>query len=234
MANREWRMASPPVAMATSAIAACLLATPAGAHGFGQRYELPVPLPLYLFGAAAAVALSFAVFGLFVRRTLVAQAGKRYDLLVTPLGRVVAHPAILLALRAAVLGFFMARSLIGAEVAAERARWGVEPRYNAVVERGRLHRLEAGGAGRVPFGQIEAFWSYLQRHLRAKGGIRATSLPLYLSEFVWRYNHRKQTASEQAQDLLRLLGESTRWNGRDHPSSRKTSAHHDLSSHVSP
>ena len=42
--------------------------TPASAHGFGQRYELPLPLALYLFGAAAVVALSFVVFGLFVRR----------------------------------------------------------------------------------------------------------------------------------------------------------------------
>jgi hypothetical protein len=40
----------------------------AGAHGFGQRYDLPVPLSLYLAGAGAAVALSFVVIALFVRR----------------------------------------------------------------------------------------------------------------------------------------------------------------------
>ena len=39
---------------------------PAFAHGFGQRYDLPVPLWLYLYGAAGAVLLSFVVFGLFV------------------------------------------------------------------------------------------------------------------------------------------------------------------------
>lgn len=46
-------------------------ATPALAHGFGQRYDLPVPLWLYLYGSAGAVLLSFVVFGLFVgeRRT---------------------------------------------------------------------------------------------------------------------------------------------------------------------
>ena len=44
-------------------------AAPACAHGFGQRYDLPLPLPLYLFGAAAVVALSFVVFGLFVRHS---------------------------------------------------------------------------------------------------------------------------------------------------------------------
>src|ERR1700736_1235116 len=48
--------------------AACGIATPSGAHGFGQRYDLPLPLSLYLFGTAAAVVFSFVVAGLFVRR----------------------------------------------------------------------------------------------------------------------------------------------------------------------
>ncbi len=39
---------------------------PASAHGFGQRYDLPVPLWLYLYGAGSAVLLSFVVFGFFV------------------------------------------------------------------------------------------------------------------------------------------------------------------------
>src|SRR5262245_28441583 len=40
-------------------------ATPAVAHGFGQRYDLPLPLSLYLVGAGATVALSFAAAVLF-------------------------------------------------------------------------------------------------------------------------------------------------------------------------
>ena len=59
------------------------VAPPAAAHGFGQRYDLPLPLSLYLFGAAAVVVLSFLVFALFVRR---AGDGGRYqqvDLLTT-------------------------------------------------------------------------------------------------------------------------------------------------------
>jgi len=48
--------------VATCAAVAFCAATPAAAHGFGQRYELPLPLSLYLFGAAAVVALSFVVF----------------------------------------------------------------------------------------------------------------------------------------------------------------------------
>src|SRR6266705_1277559 len=76
----------------TLAAAACVAlgtAAPAAAHGFGQRYDLPLPLSLYLFGAAAAVALSFVVFGLFVRRAPAPRARPRVDLLATPLGRVV-------------------------------------------------------------------------------------------------------------------------------------------------
>jgi hypothetical protein len=88
------------------AAACCAGATPAAAHGFGQRYELPVPLSLYLWGAAAAVALSFVVFGLFVRRTHTAPAGKRHDLLASAFGRALAHPAVLIALKAAALALF--------------------------------------------------------------------------------------------------------------------------------
>src|SRR5512145_1671616 len=40
------------------ALAVALLATPAYAHGFGQRYDLPIPLSFYLVGTAAAVVLS--------------------------------------------------------------------------------------------------------------------------------------------------------------------------------
>lgn len=50
-----------------AAVAGCLAASPAAAHGFGQRYDLPLPLALYLFGAAAAVVVSFVIVGLFAR-----------------------------------------------------------------------------------------------------------------------------------------------------------------------
>ena len=40
------------------------------AHGFGERYDLPVPLPLYLFGAALAVFISFLILGIFARGEL--------------------------------------------------------------------------------------------------------------------------------------------------------------------
>jgi hypothetical protein len=87
-------------------------ATEASAHGFGERYELPVPLSLYLFGAAAAVALSFVVFGLFVRRAHVSFAKHRYDLPAAVLSPI-AHPVAIIVLRVGTLGLFLISVLAG-------------------------------------------------------------------------------------------------------------------------
>ena len=38
------------------------------AHGFGERYDLPIPLSYFVFGASATVALSFVIIGWFVRQ----------------------------------------------------------------------------------------------------------------------------------------------------------------------
>jgi len=75
-------------------MAAGTSAAPAGAHGFGQRYDLPLPLPLYLFGAAAAVVVSFVLFGLFARRPRKEPDRPYVDLLDYRLGRLVAGPAV--------------------------------------------------------------------------------------------------------------------------------------------
>jgi transposase-like protein len=124
--------------------------------------------------------------------------------------------------RFAVLGLYAAHGRVGADVIPNAhaegvrhmlrgrngrqsiARSGVHS-YAAVVYRGRLYRLAESGAGRAPFGQIEAFWAYLQRQLRAKGGIRRERLGLYLAEFAWRYNHRKLSSAEQVRELLALI-----------------------------
>jgi hypothetical protein len=56
----EWR----PRAFASIAYGAMPVAT-AEAHGFGQRYDLPIPLGFYVVGAGATVALSFVLVALF-------------------------------------------------------------------------------------------------------------------------------------------------------------------------
>jgi len=79
------------------------------------------------------------------------------------------------------------------------------------VYRGRLYRNAEADAERAPFGQIEAFWAYLQRQLRAKGGIRRERLTLYLAEYAWRYNHRRLSPGEQVRELLSLVQSRVRW-----------------------
>ena len=60
-------------------------AAPAGAHGFGQRFDLPLPLWLWVTGAGATIALTFIVMALFVRE-------QRPALSRIPLGRFGAAP----------------------------------------------------------------------------------------------------------------------------------------------
>jgi hypothetical protein len=56
-------------------------AQPVGAHGFGQRYDLPVPLWLYLYGAGAAVIVSFVFVGLFAGEARATGRYPTYNLL---------------------------------------------------------------------------------------------------------------------------------------------------------
>jgi transposase-like protein len=51
---------------------------------------------------------------------------------------------------------------------------------------------------------MEGFWGYLKRNLAAKGGIRRERLPLYLAEYVWRFNHRNLSTDEQINKLLKI------------------------------
>ena len=86
----------------------CLFAFVPGslfAHGFAQRYDLPVPLGLYLGGAAAAVFLSFLVIAFFVRGKRVLDSYPRLNLLANPLGRFFASPFPVQLLRLFSVGF---------------------------------------------------------------------------------------------------------------------------------
>ncbi len=90
------------------------------AHGFGQRYDLPVPLWLYLYGAAAAVALSFIVSSLFLGASRAAGEYPRYNLLRNPVLRaVLLNPVLVGFLRlasVALLVLVIVAGLVGAQV----------------------------------------------------------------------------------------------------------------------
>ena len=96
-----------------AALAAACLATPAAAHGFGQRYDLPIPLSFYLVGAAAAVVVSFLIVGLFVREAPRVHSYPRIDLIAAPLGRWLASPSLALALKSLALAGFIITILAG-------------------------------------------------------------------------------------------------------------------------
>jgi hypothetical protein len=105
--------------LASAAIGALVAAAPAGtaaAHGFGQRYDLPVPLSLWIGGAAAAVALSFAVIGLFIRARAGAHDYPRVNLLRWPWSRCLVHrrtACVVQALSVAVLALLVATGIAG-------------------------------------------------------------------------------------------------------------------------
>ena len=89
------------------AAAAALAARPVYAHGFGERYDLPIPLGYFLAGAGAAVALSFIVVGMFLGPGGGGSRYPRYNLLATPvLGRVLSSEWLRHAVRAAALFLF--------------------------------------------------------------------------------------------------------------------------------
>ena len=110
-------MARLKIVLALFAVGLGLAAQPAYAHGFGDRYDLPVPLGYFMAGAGAAVAFSFVVIGLFMRRDAGQRSYWRYNLLGTPwLGTIVASPFLSLGLKLIsvfLLGLVIATGLAG-------------------------------------------------------------------------------------------------------------------------
>ena len=53
---------------------------PVSAHGFGERYDLPLPLSYFMVGAAATVALSFLIIGWFFSQSSYAKSYWTLDL----------------------------------------------------------------------------------------------------------------------------------------------------------
>jgi len=74
--------------------------------------------------------------------------------------------------------------------------------YAGIAAKGYVHRLVEHGKGEYTNGKgnhingLEGFGGYLKRRLAAKGGIRKERIPLYLAEYLWRYNHRSMYDSK--------------------------------------
>ena len=85
--------------------------------------------------------------------------------------------------------------------------------YTGVAAKGYVHRLVKHHKGEYSDSKgnhingLEGFWGYLKRRLAAKGGIRKERLPLYLAEYVWRYNHRNENIESQKKLIMKQLEE---------------------------
>jgi len=83
--------------------------------------------------------------------------------------------------------------------------------YTGIASRGYIHRLVNHGEKQYSDGKgnhingLEGFWGYLKRKLVSKGGIRREKLPLYLGEYVWRYNHRNENDNVKVKHIIKLL-----------------------------
>jgi len=83
--------------------------------------------------------------------------------------------------------------------------------YTGIAAQGYVHRLVNHGERQYSDGKgnhingLEGFWGYLKRKLASKGGIRHEKLPLYLGEYVWRYNHRKENDNVKMKRIIKLL-----------------------------
>lgn len=83
--------------------------------------------------------------------------------------------------------------------------------YTGIASKGYVHRLvnhsknEYSDVKGNHINGLEGFWGYLKRKLSAKGGIRKKKLPIYLGEYVWRYNHRNLSFKERENLLFKLI-----------------------------
>jgi len=82
--------------------------------------------------------------------------------------------------------------------------------YTGIASNGYVHRLVDHTHGEYARGGshingLEGFWGYLKRRLAAKGGIRKERQPLYLAEYVWRYNHRKLSHNQQVNCIMKMI-----------------------------
>ncbi len=83
--------------------------------------------------------------------------------------------------------------------------------YTGIAARGYVHRLVNHGERQYSDGKgnhingLEGFWGFPKKKLVSKGGIRKEKLPLYLGEYVWRYNHRNDSDKDKIKRIIKLL-----------------------------
>ena len=82
--------------------------------------------------------------------------------------------------------------------------------YTGLATKGYVHRIVSHGKkeyvkGKNHINGLEGFFGFLKRQLASRGGIRRERLPLYLAEYVWRYNNRELTIDQQIKKLLNLV-----------------------------
>jgi hypothetical protein len=99
--------------LAFIAALAAIVPAPAAAHGFGQRYDLPIPLSFYLFGASAAVAVTFVIVGLFVRERAAPHPPMGVELRLGRFGWLICNPALIWMLRIFALGILILTIVAG-------------------------------------------------------------------------------------------------------------------------
>jgi transposase len=86
--------------------------------------------------------------------------------------------------------------------------------YTGIAARGYVHRLvhHADGIYSDKRGNhingLEGFWGYLKRKLASKGGISRSKLPIYVAEYIWRYNHRSDPERIKMTRIIQLLEKS--------------------------
>jgi hypothetical protein len=103
----------PRVARFLLAAMSAIATSPVLAHGFGQRFDLPLPLWLWLTGAGATIALTFVVMAVFVAERPVDARYPRVELLRFPVVRWAANGTTVALIRALAVLLFVLTACAG-------------------------------------------------------------------------------------------------------------------------